>query len=91
MNSISASRTIFSDDGDVVDDVVAVVVEEVVDVVACVVVPIGGMVEHLIQCDVSSSDLQKRHFGRLHALQPRPPCGSSGVQHLASYVPQPSQ
>ena len=33
-NSISASRTIFSDDGDVVDDVVGVVVEEVVDVVA---------------------------------------------------------
>ena len=30
-------------------------------------------------------------MGLLHALQPRPPCGSCDVQHLESYVPQPSQ
>ena len=46
---------------------------DVVDVVESVVVACVGMVEHLIQCDVSSSALQNLHFGLLQALHPRPP------------------
>lgn len=54
-------------------DGVDVVEEAEVDVVDSVVVACVGMVEHLIQWDVSSSALQNLHFGLLQALHPRPP------------------